>query len=164
LYLEAVVARYFNLVVQCGRDKEEAEQMEEYFRNVVLQFESGLTTHCRCYTQEDSQGCWWICATPLRANYGSCIEGDSYLLTDQNQYNELRNLLSQNLLAAPTFRCATAYWEMQEFYDDNPAFDNDDFTCLDILCEQLWNQLQRPAEFSFFKEGYVIKADLPRLF
>lgn len=161
------MAQYFNLVVQCGRDKEEAEQMEEYFRSIVLQFSNGLTTCCDCCIQQDLQGFWWLNAIPLGASYGSTIKGDTYLLTDQKQYNELRNLLYQQLLVAPPFRCAAAGWEVQDshiFWDGNPIDDDYSFAELDILCEELWNRLQHPSDFVFFKEGYVRKTNFPRLF
>ncbi len=159
------MAQYFNLVVQCGRDEEEAEQMAEYFRNVVLKFDSGLTMPCLCWIEQDLQGFWWTGCTPLGASYGSCIEGDKYLLDNGKQHEELRNLLYQNLHDAPLFRCAIAAWETQDmiFSDENPPYESFSFADFDVLCDELWSELQRPAEYSFFKEGYVIKAFLPQL-
>lgn len=158
---------YFNLIVQCGHKEDDAQKMAEHFRNSALRFESGLTTWCRCWIQQDFQGSWWMCATPLGASYASTIEGDTYRLTDQKQYLELRDLLYQYLRTAPAFRCSIAGWEVQDshiFWDGNPIYDDYSFGDLDVLCAELWNDLQRPSGFSLFKEGYVVKTDFPRLF
>ncbi len=161
------MAMYFNLVAQCGYEENNAEEMAEHFRDSVLRFRNGLTTRCRCWIQQDLKGYWWAIATPLGASYGSCIEGDTYLLTSDEQYEQLRDLLYRQLLSAPPFLCASANWEIQDdyiFHQGNPMDEDYSFAEFDILCGDLWNDLQRPIEYSFFKEGYVIKEDFSRLF
>ena len=159
------MARYFNLVMQGGRNEVEAEQMAECFRNIVLHFDSGLTMRCRCWIEQDLQGFWWTACTPLGASYGGCIDSDKHLLTDEKQHEELRNLLYRNLHDAPPFRCAIAGWETQDmiFSGENPPYRSFTFADFDIVCDELWNELQRPIEYSFFKTGYVVKTTLPQL-
>lgn len=104
------MAWIFSLSVECGSQKNAAEQLASHFADSVWVLSNGRESRCRVDLFQDVEDNWWCRVCPSQmSEIGVNAPEAAYLMT------ELGILLYQRLRTAPTFRYGMVGIEVDEF-------------------------------------------------
>lgn len=146
------MAWVFSLSVECGPNKNTAEQFSAHFETVSWTLSNNTQPHCRDTLFQDVDDNWWcqICPDSL-SEIGIESPDAAYRMT------ELGILLYQHLRTAPTYRFALVGVEVDEFRTHSELLDDApdlNFSGL-VLSDTLWQSIGQPSTFRSFSSGYV---------
>ena len=146
------MAWVFSLSVECGPNRDSAEQISTHFDAVAWNLSNNVCFQCNTAVFQDVDDNWWCRVCPDSLSEIGIESADSaYLMT------ELGILLYQRLKSVSNYRFALVGVEVDEFrtyselLDDAPDLDIPGL----VVTDTLWQSTGQSSTFRPFSPGYV---------
>ena len=145
------MAWIFSLSVECGSQKNAAEQLASHFADSAWVLSNGRESHCRVDLFQDIEDNWWCRVCPSQiSEIGVNVPEAAYLMT------ELGILLYQRLRTAPTFRYGMVGIEVDEFRTYSELLEESTVAIPGlVLASSVRKELGQASGFQTFSSGYI---------
>jgi hypothetical protein len=147
------MAYIFELAVECGPNKEDAEAVGKSFDGYQIKVKGSqgdLLSLCRVACWQDKEKNWWCSVIPSGVSLG----GLDNTIKSKEEILQVTSSLYDRLRCAPCFRYAVAGFEVTPFdtysellRDKGP--NHEPFDGL-VLSQTLWEEIARPAGYEPF--------------
>jgi hypothetical protein len=150
------MAYIFELAVECGPNKEDAEAIGKFFEGYQIKVQGSqadLLSLCRVACWQDKENNWWCSIIPSGVSQGLC---DNIIKSDGEIF-QVKQSLYLRLKSAPFFRYAICEFEITPFDTYSRLLreqgtDRDPLQGL-VLNRQIWEDIGRPQGYEPFREN-----------
>ncbi|NJN30338.1 MAG: hypothetical protein HC824_07815 [Synechococcales cyanobacterium RM1_1_8] len=141
----------FSLSVECGAQKNAAEQLASHFADSVWALSNGRESSCRVDLFQDIEDNWWCRVCPSQTSeIGVNAPEAAYLMT------ELGILLYQRLRTAPAFRYGLVGIEVDEFRTYSELLEEEIVAIPGlVVASPIGRELGQADKFQNFSPGYI---------
>lgn len=145
------MAWIFSLSVECGAEKNMAEQVASHFADSAWILSNGRESSCRIDLFQDIEDNWWCRVCPSQVSeIGVNAPEAAYIMT------ELGILLYQRLRTAPAFRYGLVGIEVDEFRTYNELLAEATVVIPGlVLASSIGKELGQISGFQIFSSGYI---------